>query len=702
MSTYAFGYAPTSASTCKGKCKMKLVKGTLRLGVSGDGPGDYTVTSYRCLDCVTDKQIANIKAKVGDLSNVDGFDTLTPADQKKVLAKDGGEASTAKSPKAKAKGKAKAEAAEPTPAKAGRAPPKAEAKATRSKPPPSEKDQHAFLDKAKHFDFDAVKALVEETPELVNCQPAGRWSALHQFAQGGNVEAVKWLLEHGADRNVKTKDGKTPIEVADVACKVPLEEPPAPPPSRAKARDSKEDEEMEDEEEEAAEEEEKPASGKRKAAESASSSSSAPPAKKAKGAKPVDGTVPNRENYAVVDDWSVLLNQTNVGANNNKFYKIQVLKKSSGEYFCWQHWGRVGAKGQDKLEAFGKGGLSGAETCFQKKFKDKTGVAYTMASTYDWTPKMGKYTLVETDDQEGADAEGSAPLGKLTPHQIEKGQGVLEKLDLALDKKKKDSTELNNLSSEYYTLIPHNFGFSIPPAINTKDMLEAEQELLKFYLRMGFEETGSDATLSPIEGIMDMDLPKSLQEAAGKLCAATHIKSSEAKGATHAEKQTGSPNTKMEAHLYGAIMLYTSNAIYKDLNAVLRSEDRSKIKKYFLYLRLLLEAFARLPQQTKTLWRGVSVDLHDQYKPGSTITWWGVSSCTADQNVAKNFMKGCGGKCTLLTVKTKTAADISQITFFGNEKENLLAPGTQLQVISSKRVDKVTEIQLEEVGRGLG
>ena len=41
----------------------------------------------------------------------------------------------------------------------------------------------------------------------------------------------------------------------------------------------------------------------------------------------------------------------------------------------------------------------------------------------------------------------------------------------------------------------------------------------------------------------------------------------------------------------------------------------------------------------------------------------------AQAEVAKNFMKGCGSACTLLTIKTKTAADISEITFYGNEKE---------------------------------
>merc|ERR1712217_168080 len=197
---------------------------------------------------------------------------------------------------------------------------------------------------------------------------------------------------------------------------------------------------------------------------------------------------------------------------------------------------------------------------------------------------------------------------------------------------------------------------------------------------------------------MSLDLPKSLEEACGKICSPADIKASSNKGKMHAGKQSGGPTKPMDPHLYGAIMLYTSNAIYKKLNEVLRSEDRTKIKAYFPYLRLLLEALGRLPQQNKTLWRGIGGDLYDQYPKGSTVTWWGVSRCTADQQVAKNFMKGCGGKCTLLTVKTKTAADISEITFFGNEKENLLAPGSQLKVLSSKRQDRTTEITMEEVG----
>lgn len=679
MSAYSWSYAPTNRATCKGKCKEKIAKGAVRLCTAADIPDGHSMQQYRCLDCVTDKQIANIIVKCGTLDKVEGFDDLSAEDQAAVLAKGG---AAPASPKLAA------------PKAAGRAPPAAPARAAPKKEP-SIAEQHSFLDKAKEYEFDAVRELLEAEPALINVAPLGRWSALHQFASAGMLDAVKCLLEKGADPMIKNKDGATPRDVAHDKCKKTLldamaaaEKPAArvAAPVRGKASDKAED--MEVDEEKAA-----PAAGsKRKAPEAAS-----PVAKKAKAGIPVDSSVPSRSDYSVVDDWSVLLNQTNVGANNNKFYKIQVLQ-SGGSYYCWTHWGRVGSVGQFKLDSYGS--QDAAEKEFKSKFKQKSGVNYDMSAGHDWTPKVGKYTLVETDDQEGAESSGSAPLGKLTAAQIEKGQGVLEQLDAAL--KKKDTKKLDDLSSQYYTLVPHDFGMKKPPTLNTAELLEAEEELLKFYLRMGFEEIEKeDAGLTPVSGIMSLDLPKSLDAACSKVCGAADIKLSNEKGKAHSSKQSGGPTSMMEAHLYGSIMLYTSNAIYKKLNAVLRSEDRASIKKFFPYLRLLLEAFKRLPQNSKTLWRGVTVDLYDQYPVGSTQTWWGVSSCTADQDVARKFMKGCGGKCTLLTVKTKTAADISEITFFGNEKENLLAPGTQLKVLSSSRKGNITEITLQEVGRVL-
>ena len=76
-------------------------------------------------------------------------------------------------------------------------------------------EQHAFLDVCKDWDFDNVKAMIEAEPLLLNSQPAGRWTALHQAAAAGEREVVEWLLSKGADRAAKNRDGQTPLQVAD-------------------------------------------------------------------------------------------------------------------------------------------------------------------------------------------------------------------------------------------------------------------------------------------------------------------------------------------------------------------------------------------------------------------------------------------------------------------------------------------------------
>lgn len=83
--------------------------------------------------------------------------------------------------------------------------------------------QHAFLDQAKSYNFVAVKDMVTAQPGIVNVQPAGRWSALHQAAEAGEETVVQFLLDHGADKNVKTKDGRTPLQVCkNAACRALL------------------------------------------------------------------------------------------------------------------------------------------------------------------------------------------------------------------------------------------------------------------------------------------------------------------------------------------------------------------------------------------------------------------------------------------------------------------------------------------------
>ena len=84
--------------------------------------------------------------------------------------------------------------------------------------------QHAFLDAAKRQDWAVVFTLLESTPALVDCQPAARWSALHQAAAAGDVSTVHALLfQHGAALDVRTRDGLLPADVAHADCKGLLE-----------------------------------------------------------------------------------------------------------------------------------------------------------------------------------------------------------------------------------------------------------------------------------------------------------------------------------------------------------------------------------------------------------------------------------------------------------------------------------------------
>lgn len=466
--------------------------------------------------------------------------------------------------------------------------------------------------------------------------------------------------------------------------------------------------------------------------------------------KIVDKLVPDRIGYKVYDDSAVILNQTNIGENNNKFYIMQLLENKENVFFVWTRWGRVGENGQSNMEEFKS--LSSATGEFEKKFKSKTGNKWSNLKSFE--SKVGKYTVVDVEEKEGATVDDSAPMGKLTETQIEKGQSVLKDIEKELltdavvceikeepkkktkkkskeepteepkeepkeepteepvKKTKKKNTEepkeeitdktksLELLSSKFFTLIPIVTGRKKPAPITTIDMLREKEELLKFYLRMGFEEMDDkDKDLCPISGIMDLQLMKTLNEAIGKICSLSDVKSSVKKGKELSDKKAGNPTRIMNEELYGSIMLYTSNAIYKELNKVLRDENRTGVKKFFNYLRMLFEALSILPKKDVTLWRGISVDLSKQYQVGSTVVWWGVSSCTASKSVAENFMNTCGGDCSLLTIDTKTATDISEISFYSSEKESLLAPGTQLMVKSIEKKGKISHIHLEEVGR---
>ncbi|GKT99080.1 poly [Fusarium langsethiae] len=232
------------------------------------------------------------------------------------------------------------------------------------------------------------------------------------------------------------------------------------------------------------------------------------------------------------------LNQTNAGNNNNKFYRIQVLKDpKSATFKTWTRWGRVGEMGQKAI--LGNGSLDDAVKVFQKKFKDKSGLSWDDRGA---NPKPGKYAFVErsynpdsdsdSDDEDekavkkenGEDEEkapepvcklekpvkelmelifnqqyfqqamtslnydaNKLPLGKLSKATITRGFQQLKDLAALFNDPNLASTQYGmsvasateQLSNTFYSVIPHAFGRNRPPVINTSQMLKKEIELLE-------------------------------------------------------------------------------------------------------------------------------------------------------------------------------------------------------------------------------
>ena len=80
-----------------------------------------------------------------------------------------------------------------------------------------------------------------------------------------------------------------------------------------------------------------------------------------------DPACPKASCTSVVGDANVMLNQTNIGANNNKFYRMQLLQEGPDDHWLWTRWGRVGDKGQTQLQGPFDADVGLKE--FQKKFR---------------------------------------------------------------------------------------------------------------------------------------------------------------------------------------------------------------------------------------------------------------------------------------------------------------------------------------------
>lgn len=241
---------------------------------------------------------------------------------------------------------------------------------------------------------------------------------------------------------------------------------------------------------------------------------------------PVDGHC-SVKGGKVHADFDCMLNQTNIGANNNKFYVIQMIEKA-GKFYAWTRWGRVGEVGQSAL--VGPTSQAAAQKAFEAKFKDKTKNAWDARAKFK--PAAGRYALIEVErvvdktkaaaieaKLKGIDASAAKvqtttkfrpctldprleklirlifdhemfrqamasfdidvkkmPLGQLSNNQVAKGFEVLEELERAIKRKKR--ADIVTVTSRFYTVIPHAFGRRTPPLIDSMELLQNKMDML--------------------------------------------------------------------------------------------------------------------------------------------------------------------------------------------------------------------------------
>eukprot|EP01116_Phalansterium_solitarium_P005995 TRINITY_DN18306_c0_g1_i1.p1 TRINITY_DN18306_c0_g1~~TRINITY_DN18306_c0_g1_i1.p1 ORF type:complete len:810 (+),score=221.49 TRINITY_DN18306_c0_g1_i1:227-2656(+) len=271
-----------------------------------------------------------------------------------------------------------------------------------------------------------------------------------------------------------------------------------------------------------------------------------------KGTCAVDSHSGLAESHHVLEEgkvvWDVMLNQTNVAQNNNKFYVIQLLEKDSGAgWIVWTRWGRVGVAGQNRRDICTS--MADAKDGFRKKFQDKTGNSWDNRASF--TKHAGKYDLVEIDyntkDDEDDEEEvkpkkaemvklpgskidkrvadlitlicnvrqmnemlvelhidvSKMPLGKLSKKQINKGYSILKEVEDILNSGTPSTAKLLDCANRFYTLIPHAFGMKAPPVINSKKMVQDKLDMLDALQDMEIASKiisqGKDSVENPVD-----------------------------------------------------------------------------------------------------------------------------------------------------------------------------------------------------------
>ena len=240
--------------------------------------------------------------------------------------------------------------------------------------------------------------------------------------------------------------------------------------------------------------------------------------------------------------YSATLAATDIEAGKNSFYNIQLLEgdwvntmknkpkngKGSASYYVFRKWGRVGTSiGDSRLERCDS--LEEAIDTFTDHFRHKTGNEFgenfvkksrmfypvelarpdnsLVRQQQELASKVapGSKTSLAPSVQEllsmmfDMDAMKRAlvemevditkmPLGQISKNQIRHAYTVLGEILEILQSSSNNGTKAHSktvsLTNKFYTFIPHNFGMSSPPLLNSETMVKEKLQMLETMLEV--------------------------------------------------------------------------------------------------------------------------------------------------------------------------------------------------------------------------
>jgi poly [ADP-ribose] polymerase 2/3/4 len=218
------------------------------------------------------------------------------------------------------------------------------------------------------------------------------------------------------------------------------------------------------------------------------------------------------------------LNFTDVINNNNKYYNMEVVKADGNKFYLFTQYGRVGGTAAKEYRSCDS--QSQAESEGEKiiKAKIKKGYAEVKLARSDVGSEIGKTKVDTSVSVESLKKMGATvieepevvsklqpqvqdlvrtwfgvtqqfielnldtkkcPLGQLSMDQLDLARQILDQARNHLTTKKPDVLELNKLTNQYYSNIPHNFGYRRLDAdalrLDTNDKLDKAFDILDVF-----------------------------------------------------------------------------------------------------------------------------------------------------------------------------------------------------------------------------